>query len=141
MTDEARALLIVAALLSGASGSAGFVGGRISAPAPVAEVRYVTIPAPVVAPLEVAPQPPAAPAAVEPEPAAPDLEAKPLPRPRPKVEPPSKPKVRPSALKKSLPSCDVVRREYHRMNYAQQMAAYARASAEEKAHGRRCLGM
>ena len=45
MTDEARALAIVAALLSGASGSIGFVGGRMSAPVPPAEVRFVALPA------------------------------------------------------------------------------------------------
>lgn len=146
MTDEARALLIVAALLSGASGGAGFVGGRASAPVPPPEVRYVTIQipaaAPEVAPIAPDPQPPAAPIA-EPEAAAPEAEIKPVPKPRPKVEekPKPKPKARPSALKKSLPSCDVVKREYQRMNYAQQMAAYARATAEEIAHGKRCLGM
>lgn len=147
MTDEGRAILIVAALLAGAAGSAGFVGGRMTAPVPPAEVRYVTIQAPVVAPEPVAPiEPVPAPPPVvsaEPEPVVPEVEAKPVPKPRPKVE--EKPKLRPkpkaSALKKSLPSCDVVKREYQRMSYAQQMAAYARASAEEIAHGRRCLGM
>lgn len=151
MTDEARALAIVAALLSGASGSAGFVGGRISAPVPPAEVRYVTLPAPApvvveppapVAPLEL--EPPAAPVAAEPGP-APEVESAPVPKPRPKIEAKPKaqpkPKARPSTLKKSLPSCDVVRREKQRMSYAEQLAAYARASAEEVAHGKRCLGM
>lgn len=153
MTDEGRAILIVAALLSSASGGSGFVAGRVSAPVPPAEVRYVRIPvpAPVVVPepapvVPIEPEPPAAVAPVaEPEPVAPEVEAVPLPQPRPKVEvkpkAQPKPKARPSALKKSLPSCDVVRREYNRMSYAQQLAAYARASAEEIAHGRRCLGM
>ncbi len=70
MTNEARAILIAAAILSGVSGSAGFVGGRASAPV---EVRHV-------APVKV----------VEPKPV---VEAVPLPRPRPKVEAKPKPKA------------------------------------------------
>lgn len=159
MTDEARALLIVAALLSGASGSAGFVGGRMSVPAPPAEVRYVPIPAaaalapalPDAAPTPPAAVVPAAPAIVPPvEPpaaSAAPVEAKPVPPARPKVdakpkEPPPKPQKSrpPPAPKKTLPSCAVVQREYQRMTWAQQMAAYRRATTEEIAHGKRCLG-
>lgn len=75
MTNEARAILIAAAILSGVSGSAGFVGGRASAPV---EVRHV-------APVKV----------VEPKPV---VEAVPLPRPRPKAE--AKPKHKGIAKKK-----------------------------------------
>jgi len=158
VTDEGRAILIVAALLSSVSGSGGFVAGRVSAPVPPAEVRYVTIEVPVavpppvappaaaeVAPTEPEPKPPAAAApAAEPEP-VPEVEAAPVPKPRPKVEAKPKaqpkPKARPSALKKSLPSCDAVKREFDRMSWSERMAEYRKASAEEIAHGRRCLGM
>lgn len=151
--DQARAILIVAALWTGATNGASFVGGRMTAPVPPAEVRYVTLPAPApvvvpepapVAPLEL--EPPAAPVAAEPEPVAPpEVEAKPLPKPRPKIDAKPKaqpkPKARPSALKKSLPSCDAVKREFDRMSWPERMAEYRKASAEEIAHGRRCLGM
>ncbi len=151
MTDEARALAIVAALLSGASGSAGFVGGRMSAPVPPAEVRFVALPVPAlpaeVEPIEPAPSAvPMPPVSIEPPAASttPD-DIKPLPAPRPKVEArpkeQPKPKPRPAALKKSLPSCAAIKREYATMSWAQQMAAYRRATAEEIAYGRRCLGM
>jgi len=73
----------------------------------------------------------------------PPVEVKPLPPPRPKIE--AKPKETPKPMKslppkKSLPSCAVVKREYERMTWAQQMAAYSRATTEEIAHGKRCLG-
>lgn len=142
-----RALLIVGALLSGASGSAGFVGGRMSVPAPPAEVRYVPIPAPValVMPAEAVPVVPAP--AVEPAPAViapPVEEAASLPAPRPKAEPkPEKPaaKRRQHASRSSLPSCAFIRREYEAMTMAQRWAAYRRATPEQIAHGKRCLGM
>lgn len=147
MTDEGRALLIVAALLSGASASAGFVGGRMTAPVPPAEVRYVPVSAP---PIEVIAEPapiapPAEPAVPAPAEAAAPVEVKPVkPLPRPKVEvkpkEQPKPKSRPPAPKKTLPSCAVVKREYQTMSWAQQMAAYRRATPDEIAHGKRCLG-
>lgn len=96
MNEEQRALLIVGALLSSMSGTGGFVGGRVSAPVPPAEVRVVRVQA---RPVLIAPSPrsvPEAPptAVVEPaippapaEPQPPVAEAKPpLPAPRPKVE-------------------------------------------------------
>ena len=43
--------------------------------------------------------------------------------------------------KPGLPSCAAVQREYDRMSGAQRMAAYMRATPEQVAHGRRCLGM
>ncbi len=145
--EQARALLIVVALLMGAAGSAGFVGGRMTAPVPPAEVRIVQIPAPVeVAPIEppaVLPAPPAPPA-VEPDPpVAPPVEVKPPAKPKVDAKPKAqaKPKPRPPAPKKTLPSCDVVKREYETMTWAQQMDAYRRATAQEIAHGRRCLGL
>jgi len=157
MTDEARALLIVAALLSGASATTGFVGGRMSVSVPPAEVRYIPIPAPapLVPPVEAAPVEPAAIAPPEePAPAAPieppaviaaPVDAKPLPPVRPKIESktkeqPKPQKSRPPAPKKTLPPCAVVKREYERMSWTEQMAAYRRATAEEVAHGKRCLG-
>lgn|GEM_PF-5161671 len=96
--DQARALLIVGALLSAASGGAGFVGGRASAPVLPVEVRFVHVPAPPalapltapVAPVEAAPLP-----AIEP-PAK--VEAAPLPQPRPKIE------AKPKALPKREPA-------------------------------------
>ncbi len=102
--DQARALAIVAALLSGASGSAGFVGGRASVSVPPAEVRYVQLPVPIVvpalpveaSPVEPVPTPPDA----EPAPPATAIEppeAKPLPAPRPKVEAKPKPKPKPES--------------------------------------------
>lgn len=156
MTDhERKALLICAALLAGVSGGGGFAGGRVTAPAPpqaeVREVvRYVPIPAPaVLAPMAEAPD---APVVVPVEPAAspPVVETKPLPPPvemkRPKVEAksPAKsaPKPRaPAPKRSSLPSCAVVEREYQRMSIAEKWAAYRKATPEQIAHGKRCLGM
>lgn len=141
MTDEARALLIVAALLSGASGSVGGVIGRVTAPVPPAEVRYVTISAPA------PPEPVAMPPVVEPAPAPPPeppavVETKPPPKgeakPKAQVKPQAKP--RPAVQKKSLPSCAFIKSEYERMSLAEQIAEYRRSTAEEVAHGRRCLG-
>jgi len=178
MTDEVRALLIVAALLSGASGSAGFVGGRMSVSDPPAELRLIRMPPRVVRmlpaeaapaePVTASPEAPAPPAPVEPvapiaeppvsaPPPAP-VEAKPLPAPRPKVEAKPKPqpkaqpkpkperdapakKLRPPAsTNKALPSCAVVQREYEAMSWPERMSAYRRATPEEIAHGKRCLG-
>ena len=60
MNDQARALLFVAALFGGG----GYTGGRVTAPAPEPEVRFVHIPMPAimapqidVAPVELAPVP------------------------------------------------------------------------------------
>lgn len=148
MNEQARAMLIVGALLSGASFSAGGVAGRMTAPVPVPtppEIRYIPIPAP--AATLVAPAPaPVLEEKPEPAPVAP-VEAKPLPpvkpkadvKPKPKPEPP--PVRKPRAVRPSLPSCDVIKRAYNRMSYVEQMAEYRRATAEQIAHGRRCLGM
>ncbi len=150
MNDQARALLFVAALFGGG----GYTGGRVTAPAPEPEVRFVHIPMPAimapqidVAPVELAPVP-ASPATVptEPDPvaAAPAAEPKPLPRPRPKVE--VKPKPRPEKKRaashstRGMPSCAVVKREYDAMGWPERMAAYRKATPEEIAHGKRCLG-
>lgn len=153
MTDEGRGLLMVAALLVGG----GFVGGRMTAPVPKPEVRYIPIFAPVQMPAEAAPideTPPAVP--VEPTPVAPieppavtapPVEAKPLPPPRPKVE--AKPQPKPERAKRpratapatrALPSCAAVKREYEAMSLSERMAAYRRATAREVAYGKRCLG-
>lgn len=154
--DQVKALLIVAALLSGASGSAGFVGGRMSVSAPPAEVRFVQVPVPAM------PAVPAEPIPVEPPPAAAlpvvpieppavsvaPVEVKPLPpkvdvKPKATIKPQAKPeaKSRPAAPKKSLPSCAVVQRENARMTWSEKMAAYHSATPEQVAHGKRCLGM
>lgn len=156
MNDEARAFLIVGALIASVSGSGGFVGGRVTAPLPPAEVRYVPIPVPVAPLAEAVPIDPPAPAVVEPAPqveppvatAPPPIETKPmLPAPRPKVEaapkakPAAQPKPRPPAAKNTtLPSCAVVKREYERMTSSERWAAYLRADAAQVAYGRRCLG-
>lgn len=163
INDQARALAIVGALLASASGSAGFVGGRMSVPAPPAEVRFVYLPAPAPLALEAAPVEPVAPPAAEPTPTppieqaavAPPVEAAPLAPPRPTID--AKPKDKPKALpkpereslakkprtpapKKSLPSCAVVQREYNAMTMTQRWAAYRSATPEQIAHGKRCLG-
>lgn len=154
--NQARALAIVGALLSGASFSAGVGAGRVTAPvpeAPPAEVRFVPAPAwavplidpgpavalePVAPPDGLEPAPVIRPPAdVKPAPAA-KAEAKPKAKPRPVVP---QPKPRPVPTKKPLPSCAVIKREYERMNFAERLAEYRRADAEQIAHGRRCLGM
>jgi outer membrane biosynthesis protein TonB len=178
MDEQARALVIVGALLMGASSSLGFAGGRMTAPEPPAEVRLVRLPPRIVRlPVEVTPIEPAPPsAAAEPAPVAPvepaplvpplsvpaaptieaprsppKVEAKPKPQPpksapKPQSRPRQRPEKEQQARKprppqhKALPSCDVIKREYDAMTYAERMAAYYRASAEEVAHGRRCLG-
>lgn len=172
--DQVRALLLTAALLSGASGSLGFAGGRISAEAPPPEVRLVRLPPrvlriptveavpadPVTSPLDA----PAAPAPVDPPaiseppnvmPPVP-IETAPLPPPRPKVEAKPKPQPKPAPkhekdasarkprpvlpAKKPLPTCAAIQREYDAMSWPERMAAYRRASPEEIALGKRCLG-
>lgn len=119
--DLARAAVLVGALVTGGS----LVGNRAPVPsAPPAEVR--TFQAPPAAPLaQVAP-----------------VVAPPLPAPRPKITPEAKPKPKATKppLKKSLPSCEHIRRERARMSLSEQFAAYQSASAEEIAHGKRCLG-
>lgn len=154
--NQARALAIVGALISGASFSAGGVGGRLTAPAPPPQVELQVVPAascaagtietaPVLPPELVAPPAPveplappavAPPADVKPAPPA-KVEAKPKAKPKPVVP---TPKPRPAPAKRSLPSCAVIKREYERMNFAERLAAYNRADAEQIAHGRRCLG-
>ena len=66
----------------------------------------------------------------------------PIPRPRPPAAI-SRPERK--AVKKQrvagLPSCSAVRTQYESMTHAQRLAAYARATAEQVAHGRRCLGI
>jgi len=126
--DQLRAFLIVGALLSGTSGTGGFVGGRMSVSTPPAEVRLIRMPPrvlrvlpaeavpvePTTAPPE-APAPPApvapAPPITEPPVSAPPaaatsatpapVEVKPTPPPRPKVE--AKPKAQPKAQPKPPP--------------------------------------
>ena len=85
------------------------------------------------------PPPPAPPAPVV---APPPREAlPPLVRPRP-ITVPERPKAKPKRREVvGLPPCSVVRREYQRMTYAQQIAAYMAATPEQVAHGRRCLGL
>lgn len=40
-----------------------------------------------------------------------------------------------------MPSCAAIRSAYNRMDWSAKMAAYRRASAEQIAHGRKCLGL
>lgn len=42
---------------------------------------------------------------------------------------------------KSLPSCAEIKRRRDAMTFAEQLQAYSRATPEEVAHGRRCLGL
>jgi hypothetical protein len=110
VTDEARALLIVAALLFGAGNGTGFVGGRMSVEPPPPEVRIVRMPprimrvpvadaapaeaAPAVAAQPVVPEPPAQ---VEPAP----VETVPMPAPRLAIaKPDPQPKPQPKASPK-----------------------------------------
>lgn len=155
--DQARALAIVAALLSGLSGSAGFVGGRMTVPEAEPEIRFVHVPMPALPPPEIAliepaPQPAPVPrvqsAPLPPVSSQPEMI--PLPQPRPKAE--TKPKEthkpkpeshaakKPRAAKRSLPSCTTIKREYEAMSWPERMAAYRKATPEEIAQGKRCLG-
>lgn len=61
--------------------------------------------------------------------------AAPLPKPA-KQKQKAKPKPKPREA-----FCDVVRREYARMTWAERMAAYRRATPKQVKDGRRCLGM
>lgn len=161
MDDQARALAIVAAVLSSLSGSAGFVGGRMTAPSPPAEVRFVHVPAaaavapsaeaapvepPAIAPVPLAPMTKTEPN--DPAASSPPIVKPPLPQPRPKVD--AKPKEQPKvpkpraatpARRSSLPSCAVIEREYQRMTWPERMAAYRKATPEQIAQGKRCLGL
>lgn len=42
---------------------------------------------------------------------------------------------------RGMPPCSVVRREYERMSIVERLVAYHSATAEEVAHGKKCLGM
>lgn len=142
--DQARALLIVGALLFGAGNTSGFVGGRMTAPVAEPELRFVHVPVPAISLPAAAPIDPPPAATAEPEPAATpaDAEPKPLPRPRPKAEVKPKPKPEPPARKprKAMPSCAFVKQRYEAMSWPERMAAYKSASPEQVAHGKRCLG-
>lgn len=154
--NQARALAIVGALLSGASFSAGGVAGRMTAPEPApspAEVRFVPAPAWAVPLIEPGPAvaieaeaPPEPPESRAPPAITPPADVKPVPpanvEARPKVKPkPAPPRPRTAPPRKPMPSCAVIKREYERMSFTERMAAYSRADAEQIAHGRRCLGM
>ena len=57
----------------------------------------------------------------------------------------ARPEKKRAAVKKkqrtsALPSCSAIRRQVAGMTWAQKMAAYATATPEQVAHGRRCLG-
>lgn len=96
ISEQGKSLLIVGALLSGASAVGGFSLGRMSAPVPPAEVRYILMPAPVPEP-PVCPAPP--PKAAEPATAPePPVEKPAPPPPPPKVA--AKPAAKPEPAKK-----------------------------------------
>lgn len=143
MNEQARALLLAGVTLFGAGNGSGYLVARSTAPA-------TAVAAPVVV---------TAPRTGDNSPATlVQKAATPAPRtaaPPPRVRTPA-PVVRerPQAKKKrvtpttttaprpsGLPSCATVLREYNRMNHAQRLAAYARATSEQVAHGRRCLGL
>lgn len=50
------------------------------------------------------------------------------------------PDKRKAKKRAGLPSCATVRAQYNSMTWPQRMAAYASATPEQIAHGRRCLG-
>ncbi len=62
-----------------------------------------------------------------------------IPRIRP-IAPIATPDRKKQKRKASLPSCASVRAQYNSMTWSQRMAAYAVATPEQVAHGRRCLG-
>ena len=114
-SDQLRVALVAGTLLVG--GASYTTGERAPAPiAPAQPIRFIQLPTVEIKPLP-APRP---------------VEAKP--KPKPQVAKPKPP------LKKSLPSCEYIKREYKRMSLSEQLAAYRSASAEEIAHGKRCLG-
>jgi outer membrane biosynthesis protein TonB len=142
VTDEGKSLLIVAAILSGAS----FTGGRMTAPAPPAEVRYVAVPVPPplagVPAAQVEPPPPAIPTT--------PVEVTPLPPPKVEAKPKEPPKAQQKAApakprqvvaaKKPMPSCAAIKREFERMTWPERMDRYHRSSPEEIERGKYCLG-
>lgn len=139
MDDQARALAIVGVLLAGASGSAGFAGGRMSAPVPPAEVRYIPIPAPaalfVPPAAEAEPAEPAPVAPVIAVPIAPAAEAKPpLPAPRPKVEAKPKPTPPKPEVKKPRPVREPTATECAQLRFG--LATIGRDGVNQKAADR-----
>jgi hypothetical protein len=68
--------------------------------------------------------------------------AHPAPKPKVKSRTKAKPKAKRAVRKKARESfCDRVKREYARMTFAERLAAYQRATPQQIAAGRRCLGM
>lgn len=118
MSDNARAALLIAAVVLGG----GIAIGRGTAP--------VVAPAPVTTPVEA---PKAAPRAAP----IPKLIA-PTPIMRPERHK-SKRKVR--TVRRGGDSCAAIRRQAGSMSWSQKMAAYQSATPAQIAHGRRCLGM
>lgn len=153
MNDEQfKALGIVGALLVTLSSGGGFTAGRMSAPvqpppAPIVErVPYIVeVPVPVpVLPGKTTERMDQEPF-VEPK-VGEDAGHRPpvAVQPRKKVAPPVIKDKRQPAKKKHgarLPPCAVVRATAATMTWAQKIARYNNSSAEEIAHGRRCLGM
>ena len=122
--------------------------GAVEAPVPPAAVE----PAPPIsetpvsappAPVEAKPLPPQQPKLQAKPKEQPKDQSKPKPKPQPKPEKDASAKKPRSAAPagKALPSCAVVQHEYESMNYSQRMSAYFRATPEEIAHGKRCLGL
>jgi len=170
MNDHARALLFVAALFGGGGYTGGRISVP-DPPAEVRLIRMpprvIRIPMAEAAPADpaaVASKAPVPPTSIMPgngsnitelpvsAPASVEVTPLPLPRPaQPKPQPKASPKPEKAAAakkprssappKKSLPSCAVVQREYDAMTWPERMSAYRRATAEEIAHGKRCLGL
>src|SRR5688572_10966786 len=66
----------------------------------------------------------------------------PQPRPKPKiVKEKEKKKAKAKPKNRGETFCQRVRREYERMSWAERWAAYKRATPQQVAAGRRCLGM
>jgi hypothetical protein len=143
MNEQARALLLAGVTLFGAGNGSGYLLGRTTAPAAPVAVK-VGAPSPASAPPKVGDNSPSTPAPKAAAPSPRTAAAPRLKRPAPIVQerPQAKKKrTTPTPRPSGLPSCAVVRREYDSMNTAQRLAAYYRATSEQVAHGRRCLGI
>ena len=86
-----------------------------------------------------------------PKASVPAQRTQPVPRPRPPAaitrperkaakKQPRRAENRPVIRRAGLPSCSAIRRQVENMTWAQKMAAYATATPEQIAHGRRCIG-
>ena len=125
MSDQARAALLIAAVVLGG----GIAIGRSTAPVPPAIVAPAPV-APVVETPKAAPKITPIPKLIAPAP---------IMRPERRVKAKKKQKVVRTA--RGGDSCAAIRRQAQSMSWSQKMAAYQNATPAQIAHGRRCLGM